>query len=73
MKPDVYATYTAEVAEVRRGFAVGDVFRKAGKAISTWNKRRVAIQELNALSDRQLADIGLLRGDIPSIVNDLVK
>jgi uncharacterized protein YjiS (DUF1127 family) len=73
MKPDVYATYTAEVAEVRRGSAVGDVFRKAGKAIGTWNKRRTAIQELSALSDRQLADIGLLRGDIPSIVNDLVK
>ena len=70
---DLYPTYDSEVAETRRGFAFGDVLRKIGTAFSTWNRRRSAIQELSALSDRQLADIGLLRADIPSVVDDLLK
>lgn len=33
-------------------------------AISRWNDARVTRNALNKLSDRELADIGLCRGDI---------
>jgi uncharacterized protein YjiS (DUF1127 family) len=33
-----------------------------------WRARRAAAEELNALSDRSLADIGLTRDDIPAAV-----
>ena len=32
--------------------------------ISTWLKRRAAVSELAALTDHELADIGLSRGDL---------
>jgi len=64
---------TAPVTDVRHGSGVSDMFRKAATAVSTWNKRRVATRELYALSDRQLADIGLIRGDIPTVVDKLLK
>jgi len=64
---------TPRVADVRRGAGISDVIRKASAAMSAWNKRRVALKELYALSDRQLADIGLIRGDIPAVVDKLLK
>jgi uncharacterized protein YjiS (DUF1127 family) len=36
-------------------------------AIVTWPERRAAYSRLRALGDRELADIGLTRGDIPRI------
>jgi uncharacterized protein YjiS (DUF1127 family) len=35
--------------------------------LQSWNQYGKAIQELSQLSDRELADIGLTRGDIPRI------
>ncbi|HUK11161.1 MAG TPA: DUF1127 domain-containing protein [Stellaceae bacterium] len=35
-----------------------------------WRARERAFQELAALDDRSLADIGLSRGDIPFILNN---
>lgn len=32
-------------------------------------RRKQMFQELNSYTDRQLADIGLMRSDIPSVVN----
>lgn len=64
---------TTQVVDVRQGSGVTDVIRNTARALSTWNKRRLAIRELYALSDRQLADIGLLRADIPGVVNDMLK
>ena len=40
----------------------------AFRAMSEWSQRRRMAAELNALSDRELADIGLTRGDIGNIV-----
>lgn len=37
-------------------------------AFSEWSRRRRTAAELNALSDRELADIGITRGDIGAIV-----
>ena len=62
-----------QVADTRRGSGVTDVIRRTAAALSTWNKRRVAIRELSGLSDRQLADIGLLRAEIPGVVDKLLK
>jgi uncharacterized protein YjiS (DUF1127 family) len=33
-------------------------------AFHAWNEKRVAMNELEGLSDRELADIGLNRGDV---------
>jgi len=37
-------------------------------AFRKWRKRRAAIAELHALEDRQLADIGIGRSEIESVV-----
>jgi uncharacterized protein YjiS (DUF1127 family) len=34
---------------------------------NSWKRYGVAVQELSHLSDRELADIGISRGDIPRI------
>jgi uncharacterized protein YjiS (DUF1127 family) len=35
---------------------------------AAWRQRRAAVAELSALSDRELADIGLTRQEIPTAV-----
>ena len=35
--------------------------------IRTWNRVRQTRNELNSLSNRELTDLGISRGDIPSI------
>jgi uncharacterized protein YjiS (DUF1127 family) len=41
---------------------------RAAEALSEWARRRRAAAELNALTDRELADIGLTRGDIANLL-----
>lgn len=36
--------------------------------LATWREHRNAIKQLNALTDRQLKDIGMYRGDIDRLV-----
>ena len=36
--------------------------------LQAWRKYREAVRELSALTDRELADIGIRRGDIEYIV-----
>ena len=43
-------------------------FARAFRAVSEWSQRRRMAAELNTLSDRELADIGLTRGEIGNIV-----
>lgn len=38
-----------------------------------WRKTRAVIRELNMLSDRQLKDIGITRGEITSLIYRLDK
>ena len=40
---------------------------RAFAAVSEWSRRRSTAAELNALTDRELADVGLTRGDIGNI------
>ncbi len=35
--------------------------------LQSWHRYGLAVQELSQLNDRELADIGLTRGDIPRI------
>ncbi len=37
-------------------------------SVMAWNDARVTRKALSALSDRELQDIGLIRGDIESVV-----
>jgi uncharacterized protein YjiS (DUF1127 family) len=37
--------------------------------IKNWQRKREAIRELSKLSDRDLADLGINRADIESVVN----
>jgi len=62
-----------QVADLPKGSGIAGAFRKAAKSVRTWNKRRHAIRELYALSDRQLADIGVIRGEIPTLVDKMLK
>jgi len=46
-------------------FSFGGLFA----TLASWNDRRITRRELSRLSDRELEDIGLTRGDIDSIVS----
>jgi uncharacterized protein YjiS (DUF1127 family) len=39
------------------------------RAVSEWPRRRRMAAELNSLTDRELADIGLTRGDIGNVAD----
>ncbi len=43
------------------------------RALRRWHTRNVTIRELAALSDWQLRDLGVTRGEIPSLVDGLVS
>ena len=36
--------------------------------LATWRTHRIAIKQLNALTDKELADIGIARADIDRLV-----
>ena len=51
------------------GFAgrIGATFSAFAEAIVDWNDARVTRNALSGLTDRELEDIGLIRGDIDSV------
>jgi uncharacterized protein YjiS (DUF1127 family) len=49
----------------RPGFAFA--FANLLGAVTAWNERRATEDALSRLTDRELADVGLTRGDIPRI------
>ena len=48
---------------------IGSIFTAAFGALATWNDARQTRKSLSALTDRELADIGLCRGDIDAVSN----
>lgn len=54
----------APVAGQFKGF-----FSKLVAQVVAWNDARVTRNALNALTDRELDDIGLVRGDIDDVAN----
>jgi uncharacterized protein YjiS (DUF1127 family) len=49
----------------------GEILATAIAAVATWNDARVTRNTLSALSNRELDDIGLVRGDIDRLVQDM--
>jgi len=43
-------------------------FRRFWNYVMTWRKHRAVIKELNALTDKELADVGINRYDIDRLV-----
>lgn len=66
---EAYQARDASIAAtLRRGIAaVGRVLAVIGNALVSWPQRRAAYEHLKGLSDRELADIGLSRGDISRV------
>ncbi len=61
---------TMSTMELNRSQAAGGVGHVAANffsMLSAWNDARVTRRELSRLSDRELDDIGLCRGDIERI------
>ncbi|MCH2094569.1 MAG: DUF1127 domain-containing protein [Rhodobacteraceae bacterium] len=48
---------------------IGQVFATAIGAFSAWNDARATRNSLSKLTDRELDDIGLVRGDIDAVAN----
>lgn len=43
------------------------------KIIRRWNAYQTTVRELSALSDRDLADLGIKRGDITTIAREYAQ
>ena len=43
-------------------------FKTISEKLASWRRYREAVRELSQLSDRELTDIGIRRGDIEFIV-----
>lgn len=50
---------------------IGAIFARAFAVFSAWNERRATRAALSRLSDRELDDIGLSRGDIDLVARQL--
>lgn len=55
------------------GFGIASILSAFVGRISAWNDARVTRKALEALSDRELDDLGLNRGDIDSIANGIYR
>lgn len=60
---DLTRPYAASGSAVR----IGNIFTTAFSAFANWNDARMTRNSLSALTDRELDDIGLHRGDIDSV------
>jgi uncharacterized protein YjiS (DUF1127 family) len=50
---------------------IAEGFRALRSFVTILRRRQETIESLRALDDRQLSDIGVLRGNIPAAANDL--
>lgn len=62
---------TMELNRSAAAGGVGSVVANFFSKLSAWNDVRVTRRELSRLSDRELDDIGLCRGDIERIARGL--
>jgi uncharacterized protein YjiS (DUF1127 family) len=49
------------------------MFEVLKSRITTWKRYNRTVNELNALSNRELADLGLARGDIHRVAREAVR
>ena len=58
----------ALAASLRRFFGgIGQAVAAIGAALASWPTRRATYEKLRRLNDRELADIGLTRGDVARV------
>lgn len=43
------------------------------RSFNTWRKYRQTVSELGRMSDRELSDLGIGRGDIPHVARQAVR
>jgi uncharacterized protein YjiS (DUF1127 family) len=73
-RPSEAADFAAAMAEARHDREVAftaritGFFRALADGLATLRRREQTIAELRALSDRELSDIGVRRGNIPEVV-----
>lgn len=48
-------------------------FKSITEKLSAWRRYREAVRELSQLTDRELEDIGVRRGDIPFIASGAAR
>lgn len=64
----VFSTTPAQPATAGITGHIGHTFTALTQAAIAWNSARVTRKQLSSLTDRELDDIGLCRGDIGGIV-----
>lgn len=62
----------SRAAERQFGSSIARAFAQVAAAVMAWNDARVTRNALAALSDRELEDIGLSRGDIDAIADGII-
>ena len=48
-------------------------FKSIAEKLTAWKRYREAVRELSQLSDRELEDIGIRRGDIAFIASGAIR
>jgi uncharacterized protein YjiS (DUF1127 family) len=51
---------------------ISRILGRVARPLAGWRQRQMAYDELTALDEHMLADIGICRGDIPGIVSGVV-
>jgi uncharacterized protein YjiS (DUF1127 family) len=46
---------------------IGDGLAYAAESVKIWVAKQTTLSEMDTMSDRELADIGLIRGDLPHV------
>jgi uncharacterized protein YjiS (DUF1127 family) len=52
---------------------VAMTIKSLAKKLSAWRRYRVSVRELSRLSDRELSDLGIGRGDIEFVARKAVR
>lgn len=60
-----------EMSHNRAAAGLGSVFARVTATVAAWNDASITRRELNRLTDRELSDIGLSRGDIERVARGL--
>jgi len=54
-------------------FRITNLAERGYNAFRAWRLSRATMESLEKLSDRELSDIGLIRGDIPHVADQLAR
>jgi uncharacterized protein YjiS (DUF1127 family) len=64
---------TARVVHLHETGLLTGLVKRLAKAVADWRARQIAMEELSALDDHMLADIGICRGEIPGVVSGAIQ